>query len=297
MKTNARGGADVCLIARRFIGLNGDAPFYTLNDPDPNAHRFIVRASINEQFNTQKGGNVLVWQTADNQKGIELLGRVIDASAPRAGSIGGMVEIQSAEKVDINGWVRANGNREAGSTAGQGGQIQIQAVNGDVTGTSAPNFGPGKLEAIANTTPGQIKLISCSPVTGFPPATSNPAPIIMAGPPQCGIPQLITSLLSLLPCHGDCFCMEQALVNTQEDTLTITGHFLNLVNQLEINASNCNVGTGTTVDLNTCTKTDGQITCTNFMGSFSAGSHVLLSSPTAPSSSCSSPCSSPTAYP
>ena len=102
--TNARGGADVCLIARRFIGLNGDAPFYTLNDPDPNAHRFIVRASINEQFNTQKGGNVLVWQTADNQKGIELLGRVIDASAPRAGSIGGVVEIQSAEKVDINGW-------------------------------------------------------------------------------------------------------------------------------------------------------------------------------------------------
>jgi hypothetical protein len=270
--TNTRGAGDICLTARRLIHIDGSVlP----------AGQFAVNARIGGTFNTQTGGNVNLLQTATEDEGglgIELVpGNDITVTAVLAGSKGGRVRSQANVGIDINGIVLARGN-STGSVGGSGGVISMQSVNAQVLGTVG-----GQLDAGANSPQnGAVNLISCVNVAGFPPATSNPAPTITNA--DCNSPDLVIppALISLLPCGQGCFCLER--FSLKQGVLSIFGQGLKGVSKLEVNASSCNPGTGTTLVINS-PKTDTKITA-NFAGTLTSGKFIVLSNPAGPSSSC-----------
>jgi hypothetical protein len=282
---STRGGADICLTARRSIQLDGSAAFYAGPDAKfgTTDDRFNISASITTNFNTQTGGRVRLWQTADDGNGIDLLGNNITASAlVNSGNKGGLVEMQAQVDFDVNGVVLAKGG--VGATS-QGGIIKAQAVKGTLVGTPG-----GQLNTDPPGIPGVVSLASCTaPVSGFPPAISIPAALTS----QVCTPGVITLSILLKPCGGDCFCLQSAKL--KNGILTITGHGLKGVTQVDMNANSCNPGAGSAAAI--LTKSDTQITATPSAATFTVGSHVILSTPGGPSSSCSDPCGSGTSCP
>lgn len=298
-----RGGADICLTARRSVQLDGTAIFYAGPDGQFGTadDRFNVSAGMGNQFNTQTAGRIRVWQTDKDETGIELVGNNLTASTPQAaGNKGGLIEMQSAsDTFDINGVVLARGG--AGASA-QGGIIRAQNINAPIVGTPG-----GKLNATggAGALPGTIALATCGALQGFPPATATPNPNVSN---VCGTAGVITIAIVLKPCQGEeCFCLNDAKI--KNNTLTINGEHFGTgskgVTRVEVNATSCDPGSGTVI--NNFTKTATKITAP-FVGSFTVGRFVILSNPgpdgtpntgddVGPSSSCSLACTSATECP
>jgi hypothetical protein len=170
-----------------------------------------------------------------------------NAITTNGGNQGGVVSIQADDNVQVGGVVLARDNSG-------GGVIHVQAVTGDIMG--APG---GKLDAGFG---GNIRLISCSPVTGFPPATTTPptAPEFSPGcPPGPGTRVLVFISTNPVdhddyvkqPCQAPfCFCILSLKINGQGQLTGITGKDFRIdstptVTRVDVNAASCDPGSGT----------------------------------------------------
>lgn len=217
---NAKGGADICLIGRREITLDGSAL----------GANFAVSANTFEGGG-QVGGSVIAMTTQlpppDEAGNITFLANAITASGTGNGGTGGRIRIQANQNdIDVNGVVQASGKQTGGS-------IQVESVNGDIIGT---------LGGVLRVLPiGLVTLRECANIPGNNPPTDPPA-IAAVLPPSCGTPVLITDFPILLPCTtAQCFCLNRFRV--RNNILTIDGEHLTQVRLVEFNAG-CNPDAG-----------------------------------------------------
>jgi hypothetical protein len=271
-----RGGVSICLTARADITIDGS----TLA-----AGQFAVNADTILTTSGQAGGDISILSTVEGI--ISAIGNAVTASDVAAGGRGGMIMTQAAEDIDVTGLIQAKG----GIGSGRGGMIDMQAVNGSL---GQPG---GMLMATAlSGVNGTIRTAECAAGPADP--TSTPAAVALPGA-ACGVLAIFNPIPNKLPCGADCFCLEQARIRTVGgvQTLTIRGQGLKGVDRIDLNAPDCDPLGGTGITVFT-TQTDTQITVSPFAGPlFALGSHVVLSTPAGPSSSCSSPCTSTTQCP
>lgn len=216
-----RGGADICLIARADISLEGSGGVFAV--------------SARTLDGTQTGGSVVVLSTQEGV--VELIGSAVTVDSPASGGQGGMVQIQAAQDVDVHD-SPASGGVRANDTTGVGGSIEVEAVSGAITRST------GLLLATGGGGAGVITLRECGVNAADNPA-STPAATLLAA--SCGTPVLIPASLipNLRPCVGACFCI--ARLRQRTSTLTIVGEGLKGVTRVEVNAPGCDPNTGTGV--------------------------------------------------
>jgi hypothetical protein len=234
--TNAKGGADICFTARSDSAQNAITIDGTLVTGLLPTFQTNPGFAVSAQTTTgsQTGGTVLALGTGLVDTGddttITLLGKAITVNGTQRG---GIVSIQADDNVDVNGVVLAK-------DASGGGTIHIQGVNGTVTGTPG-----GQLDAGLG---GSVRLLSCNPVVGFPPATSTPAPVIVI---LCADPELVELIPILQPCSAPaCFCILRLNINGQGDLLRVIGKDFRsgstiFVTRVDVNAPSCDPGSGT----------------------------------------------------
>lgn len=264
-----RGGASICLIARADITMDGS----TLP-----AGQFAVDANTILTTSGQAGGDISILSIVEGI--ISAIGNAVTASDTAAGGKGGMIMVQAAEDIDVTGLIQA-----LGGVGSKGGMIDLDAVNGSI---GSPT---GTLLATA-TANGTIRLFECQAGAANP--SSTPAAIALPGA-ACGVLAIFNPVPDKRPCGGGCFCLEQARIRTINgvSTLVIRGQSLKGVDRIDYNSASCNPLAGTGITTFT-TQTDTQITVSPFVGPFTVNSHVVLSNPAGPSSSCSLPCASTT---
>jgi hypothetical protein len=251
-----KGGADICLIARALITIDGTNFLFAGKDGVFGTKDDLFAVSAQTSTSQQTGGTVLVLSTGLVDTGQDAsVGMLGNAITTNGGNQGGVVSIQADDNVQVGGVVLARDNTG-------GGVIHVQAVTGDITG--APG---GKLDAGFG---GNIRLISCSPVLGFTfsappgPATTTPptAPEFSPGcPPGPGTRVLV--FISTNPADHDdyvkqpcqapfCFCI-LTLKITQGQLSSITGKDFKagnnpVVKRVVVDADNCDLTTGTDID-------------------------------------------------
>jgi hypothetical protein len=262
-----RGGGDICMDARALISIDGTGL---------GAGDFAVSAT--SRVSSTIGGAVLLiaYDATFTQEGsIELVGNAVNVSSLGNGGGGGMVTALAFQDIDVQGVVQANG-------LGQGGMIDLEAVNGAVTQPAGQLVATGAV-------PGLISIRECT-VNAADNPTSNPAAMLLAA--DCGNTHLVTAaaIPPERPCGAACFCLQSFRVRA--GVLTITGLGLKGVKLVEFNATCAtDPGMGNEVALppspmdTNFTQSDTTITLTLPAGT--AGTHIILSSPAGPSSSCS----------
>ena len=264
-----RGGTDICIFAHTALLIDGT---------NVGNAEFAVRAR--ETAGQQRAGTLLaVVTTAGPGSNLTLVSNAMaaDFDPNPADQDGGLIVVQSESTLNVNAVLTAagemSGNRD-------GGEIQVQAVEGSVTANAV-----GFLDTSADDFMGIIGITE-NINDGTTPMTSAGA--VVTDVDGVNMRVLDVDPPALIPCGNPaCFCIISVVPNFPAGQTTIFGLGLDFVTTVET-GMNCTPGTGTDVTGTITFISDTQIRIDTIVA---VGDSVILSGDTMTvgSSSCSNP--------